>query len=483
MAPCWIRWTRSRLTFSIGYPLAGSEAARDACDVLLPAWAEGEDEDVPHERGVLSETQHLPAAFVRDLAEAVAHGLVELGERRDDLRVFAVEPVVRAALVLLVQELAHVDGADDAAPVAPVLDESPDRRHVPFVGRRATDENDDLLRVGSPLELAHRRLEAVLHGLLPVATTLRHDPVEEPADLLAVEGEVTPLDEEVLALARGGPGLAVVAIAVRDRADTRRRDEVLDGRREPVQVVLQRVDHVLHAAGGIDDDGDVEADLAETAHVAPEGGAERPARAAATPPEAQAAEARPARGEAGPEVDTGADRADGPREMDDRRADGSGRLVRYDHRRVGGRSEQLVERLVRGGVARRGRGRQVLQGEEFATPGLAETGAASRADAEPGTDAESETPARSQHVENQQERDDRMGRCRDRDPSEEASRPRAGRRLEGSDGDHATGGALVDLEAPPRRCQGRRRVSAEDGVISLPPARPRAPDLHARRGS
>src|SRR5438309_6393618 len=106
MAPCWIRWTRSRLTFSIGSPLAGSEAARDACDVLLPAWAEGEDEDVPHERGVLSETQHLPAAFVRDLAEAVAHGLVELGERRDDLRVFAAETAVRGAPALVVAVLA-----------------------------------------------------------------------------------------------------------------------------------------------------------------------------------------------------------------------------------------------------------------------------------------------------------------------------------------------------------------------------------------
>src|SRR5438094_6009356 len=102
MAPWWIKWIRSRLTFSIPDSSAGYEAARDAGDVLLPLRTEGEHQNVPHESLVLSEAQHLAASLVRDLLEAVAQGPVELGKGRDDLGVLAIEPAVGEPFVLLV---------------------------------------------------------------------------------------------------------------------------------------------------------------------------------------------------------------------------------------------------------------------------------------------------------------------------------------------------------------------------------------------
>src|SRR5262249_14968002 len=151
------------------------------------------------------------------------------------------------------------------------------------------------------------------------ATALGHDAVEEGAHLLPVEGEVAPLHQEILALARAGARLAVVPIAVGDGADAGGRDEMLDGRRQCLQVVLQCIDHVLHAAGGVTDARDGEPALAEPPPVTPEGGAEGPARPAPPPPDPETAHARSARGEARAEIDPRADRADGPGEMHDRR--------------------------------------------------------------------------------------------------------------------------------------------------------------------
>src|SRR5439155_10852433 len=136
--------------------------------------------------------------------------------------------------------------------------------------------------VGSPLHLAHRGLETGPHRLRPVAASLRDEAVEEGLHLLDVEGEVGPLDDEVLALARPRRSLGLVAIAVCDRAHPRRRHETLESRGEVVHAALQVVDDALHAAGRIDHDRDVDADLAEPADVLPERAAERPSGAAAT---------------------------------------------------------------------------------------------------------------------------------------------------------------------------------------------------------
>src|SRR5919198_384943 len=282
---------KSRLTFSIAILLGASEAARDARHVALPAGPEGEHEEVADERALLAERDRLPAALAGHLAEAGAHLLVELGKRRDLLQLLVVEPAGHLPLELLVQHQAHVDRAHHAAPGAPVGDQLVDGGHVLRVGRRAADQDDDLLRVGAPLELAHRALEAVLHRLLPVAAALGHDAVEEALHLLHVEGEGRPLDDEGLALPRAAGRVAVVAVAVGDRADARRRHQALHGGCEVVHAPLQVVDHVLHAAGRVDDEGDVEPDLPEAAHVPPEGGAERPAGAPAALADAEAAHA------------------------------------------------------------------------------------------------------------------------------------------------------------------------------------------------
>src|SRR5438876_7644133 len=162
MAAWWIRWTKSRFTFSIETLLCASEAARDACHVALPAGPEGEDEEMADERALLAHGDHLPAALPGHLAEAGAHLLVEVGERRDLLQVLVVQPAGHLPLELLVQHEAHIDRAHDAALRTPVGDQLRDRGHVLRMGRRAADQDDHLLRVAPPLELAHRAFEAVL---------------------------------------------------------------------------------------------------------------------------------------------------------------------------------------------------------------------------------------------------------------------------------------------------------------------------------
>src|SRR5262249_56796558 len=129
----------------------------------------------------------------------------------------------------------------------------------------------------------------------------------------ALEGEVGPLDEDVLALARRGRDVVVVTITVRDGADARRRHEALHGDDQVVQPALQVVDHHLHAAGGVDDDRDVEADLAQAADVLSEGAVERDPEIAESDPattpatDSEPARARARRREAGAEIGAGAD--------------------------------------------------------------------------------------------------------------------------------------------------------------------------------
>src|SRR2546427_10495596 len=150
-------WTRSRFTFSIRRSL---HATGDARHVLLPLRPEGQDEEVAPEGGVLSQGEQLAATLVGDLAEAVGQLLVERWQGRDLLQLLAVEPAVHHALVLLVQPEAHVDGADDATLGVPLAHQLADGWHVLLVGRGAADDDDHLLRVGPPLHLSHRGLEA-----------------------------------------------------------------------------------------------------------------------------------------------------------------------------------------------------------------------------------------------------------------------------------------------------------------------------------
>ena len=60
--------------------------------------------------------------------------------------------------------------------------------------------------------------------------------------------------------------------------------QALHGEDEVVEPTLQVVDDVLHAAGGVDDERDVEADLAQAADVLAEGAVERDAEAASPMP-------------------------------------------------------------------------------------------------------------------------------------------------------------------------------------------------------
>src|SRR5215475_11829498 len=187
---------RSRVTwglFSIMCSLL--PIARDARDVLLPLLAERQHQEIAHQGLILPERDRLAAAEAREVTIALLDLLVEVRERRHGLQLVAVEPAVELALVLLVQALAHVDGADDPALRLPRPNEVADRGHVLVVGRRAAHEDDHLLRVRAPLELLHGSLEAVLDRLLPVAAALGDDPVEERLHLASLEGQVGPLDD------------------------------------------------------------------------------------------------------------------------------------------------------------------------------------------------------------------------------------------------------------------------------------------------
>src|SRR6185503_8047321 len=98
-APCWIRLQklRSRPPVVIGSVIIGMvvvvtgsmetllvawslTAAGHAADFLLPLRAEGEDQDVAHERGVLAERDVRAPALLRDLVEARLQLPVEVRE-------------------------------------------------------------------------------------------------------------------------------------------------------------------------------------------------------------------------------------------------------------------------------------------------------------------------------------------------------------------------------------------------------------------
>jgi hypothetical protein len=308
----------------------------------------------------------------------------------------------------------------------------------------------------------HRAVEAVLHRLLPVAAALGHDAVEEGLHLLHVEREVAPLDQEVLAAPRRGRDLRVVPVPVRDGPDARRRYEALHGRGQVVHVAFDLVDDVLHASGRIDDDRDVEADLPEAAHVAPERRPEGPARAAAAPAETDAARAGARRCEAGTEVDTGADRTRRTREVDDRRGRSGNGLLRHRDRLGARRLEQLLQGAVRRRVARRHRHGQVLQREYLAPPVLPEAGAAAGADAESRADAEPEPSRRAQHVEKDHQAEHCVRRRRSGEGSEQAPRAGPGRGVERSCRDHRKAGVTSGLWAPRKGVKGRRRARITD---------------------
>src|SRR5262249_2993988 len=160
IAPWRMSAKKSRFTFSIWAPLAASHAARDAGHVLLPTRSERQREHVAQERARLLHRDQLTTALVGDVSEALLHVLVEIRKRRDFLHVLVVLPLGELALELLVERLAHVDRADDAAARVPVVDELLERRDLLRMRRRAADQDDDLLRVGAPFQLAHRGLEA-----------------------------------------------------------------------------------------------------------------------------------------------------------------------------------------------------------------------------------------------------------------------------------------------------------------------------------
>src|SRR5262249_17951554 len=349
---------------------------------------------------------------------------------RDGLQLVPVEPAMELALVLLVEPQTHVDGADDAALRLPLRHQVAQRRHVLVVGWRAAHQDDHLLGVRAPLELLHGALEAVLHRLLPVAAAFGDDAVEEILHLASLEGQVGPLDEEVLALTRGGRR-PVVAVAVGDGADRRRRDESLHGEDQVVEPMLDLVDDVLHAPRRVDHDGDVEADLAEAADVLPEGAVERDAEAAETEAAASAAahaesaRARTGRGEARAEV--GAERRHRARELNHgARAHGLRLHRRRDDDGVGRPGDhEILHFLIVLRVPGPDQLGEILQRVDLASFLLSQARAAAGADAEAGPDAEPEATADSHHVEQDHQQQYGVDDRGDAHEGESAARVRA----------------------------------------------------------
>src|SRR5262245_4364863 len=453
--------------------------ACDARHILLPLLAESQHQEIAHERLVLSEGDRFPTAPARDVLEAFLHLLVEVGQRRDGLQLVPVEPAMELALVLLVEPQTHVDGADDASLRLPLRHQVAQRRHVLVVGWRAAHQDDHLLGVRAPLELLHGALEAVLHRLLPVAAAFGDDAVEEILHLASLEGQVGPLDEEVLALTRGGRRLAVVAVAVGDGADPRRRDESLHGEDQVVEPMLDLVDDVLHAPRRVDDDGDVEADLAEAADVFPEGAVERDAEAAEAEAAASAAAhaetagARTGRGEARAQVGAGAERRHRARELNHgARAHGL-RLHRLREDDGVGRpgDHQILHFLIVLRVLRPDQLGDVLQRVDLASLLLSQTRATAGADAEPGPDAEPEATADSHHVEQDHQQQYGVDDRGDAHEGESAARVRArsgienrlvGHETEGDSGTYESGVMLSRSPTPsPRATSGGALAALE----------------------
>src|SRR5262249_21993573 len=95
-------------------------AARHFRDVLLPLLAEGEDEEMAHQRLILTQRDGRTATQAGEIAVALLYLLVEVGHRGHLHQLVTVEPAMQPALVFLVQPLADVDGAHYPAARSPV---------------------------------------------------------------------------------------------------------------------------------------------------------------------------------------------------------------------------------------------------------------------------------------------------------------------------------------------------------------------------
>ena len=155
--------------------------------------------------------------------------------------------------------------------------------------RRAADEDDDLLGLLAPLQLVDRGVEPFLDRLLPIAAAVGADVRQEVLQLVGAEAEIGPFDDVVVAL-----------VAVDDDADAARRHHALDRGDQLRQLRLHVVDDELHAVGRVDDQGDVEADLAQAADVVAEAAAEaadrRPSRTTGSSTRCPASGRRPSFG-------------------------------------------------------------------------------------------------------------------------------------------------------------------------------------------
>jgi hypothetical protein len=294
------------------------------------------------------------------------------------------------------------------------------------VRRRAADQDDHLLGVRPPFQLVHGGLETLQHGLFPVAAALRDDARQKALDLLPAEREVGPAHQEVLALLGRGRHVVVAAVPKGDRADACRGDEPLHGADQRAEPLLQLVDHVLHAAGGVDHQCHVEAHPAQLGDVLAKGAAERDAETATTAAEAQAARPGPGRREAPGKIGPGALRAHRALEVDDRALGDDGAVGARDLDRLTLlRLEQLLELIVVVGTHVLG---QILDREDLPGAFLTEPHAAAGAETEAPSDAEAEAAPDARHVEDDRQDEQHVQHCRSAERGRQAARLRPQRR-------------------------------------------------------
>src|SRR5581483_446221 len=310
---------------------------------------------------------------------------------------------------LLVHRAREIDRAHGAALVVHLARDRDRGRALVVVRRRARDEDEDALRVRPPLHLLERGLEAEVQALRPVAAALGADAREEGGELGSARGERSDLDRDV-----------VLAIAVDDEPDARDRHHPADRVDERGEVAPDERDHVAHAGGAVDDEHDVEALLAEAAHVASERAAEgdaeaaAPARAAEAPDDDRAGRAlrRDVRARRGRRRRQRDRLRGGDRQVADERDRG-----RRRRREVGDRGEPVLDAAApRPG----GLGAHVLQREDLALVPLPEAHPAALADPEARAAADAEPAAGADDVEPEEKAEDGVKRCRQEERGDEA---------------------------------------------------------------
>ena len=134
--------------------------------------------------------------------------------------------------------------------------------------RRAWHQNNDALGLLAPVQIVDRHFHCLIHRFGPVAAATRAQVCEEILELAGGETEVHPFGDEL-----------VPFVPVGDNTDTRGRHHAAQRGNELAEPALHGVDDKLHAIGRIDNQHDIEPDLAQPADVVAEPAAEPADRA------------------------------------------------------------------------------------------------------------------------------------------------------------------------------------------------------------